>query len=347
MSQAVELLKSIDAAKNSIAAAEAELNGYLTEKTNLQKEISDIEAVTLPSLRARLETATKTTLPEVTATYNANVAKYYDLAYSPSNTSSATYKLNQAQKAYNDAVALANLWYGRYHTGCYGSSGSAVGFQGTYCGEYGFLCKNSNVAPFDQDAPQGKCLDVDHRKARMQYAEQMATRTANDVQLAQKVLDQAKKDKAAAESTYNSVKNNTSAIESVKSTIQGIGSTISRYEGEAIPTKRQRISFVDGKITDIRKVITDLNRERDANEVNYQKLIAEEAEKQRITEELAKQEEFKRQQTELITKGSIDANLASLQPKTAEEIKSSSNKSLYALLGLGLIVVGIYVIKKK
>jgi hypothetical protein len=286
-------------------------------------------------------------------------------AYDANTQGTAAYLLKVAennwaadQKAkydsYQSKAALAETWQQRADIGC--KKHSVYGWQGSYCGTFAAGCPDKNVWSYEENAPTSKCLDVTHRKQRADYAYSKKQTFATEKSLASDAYTKSQTKPTSVVTAENNVKSAIAAYESaqkktepmatIEKAIKAKDLEIQAYvaSGGTIDKKRQRITFVDAKITTLGQELSDLNRERDLNEVNYQKLIADEAEKARIADEIAKQEEFKRAQTGAITKASIEANLGGAASPVAQ---SSGNNKMYILAGLALVVAGIYIVKRK
>lgn len=367
MSIAAELKQTIEAQKEAIAAKNVELNSFIEEKKNIQADIVTIEQKTLPSLRATKAQREKE-LAEAIALWKQNKDIAYRRAYDASWNESAAYKLSQSIDKWNDlkssrltalnnAKEEAHKWYNWYHSGCKWT-GADSGFQGAYCGKFAAFCGKTSHN-WNSLAPSS-CLKGSVRKARNTHAQTQAGKTAvartnaqNSYNVALKKpadVVTAEQNKAGAIAAYEKIKTQQQPMSGLSMAIQQLDNQIKAYmvSGGTISKLNQRIAFVDGKIADLTKQISDLDRERIANTVNYQKLLADEIAKQKIIDEKAAAEAAKREQTAKITEASISANLAAQDPSLIlAKAKQTSDNKMYMLAGAALLIAGIYVIKNK
>ena len=367
MSVAIELKKTIDALNNSIDAKKAELSNYFAEKTNLQKEISTIEGTTLPSLRKQ-KSKLDDDLIKATDSFKKSVDKAYSSAYNEYDKTGASYALKVAQSKwnkeksdaledYNEAKETASIWGRRYSDGSKWK-GAVGGWQGYYAGDYGRFCTHSkrNTHDYQKDAPS-YCLSGSERRKRQEYAKAKSistltaknnAKTVNDnLQSKPNYLISAENNKADAITLYNQIKNVKEPMASIAQAIKDKLAEISSYvaTGGTIQKKRQRISFIDSQTASVSNQITNLDREKASNEVNYQKLLADEANKAKIADELAKQEQAKREGEKAILDASIEANLE--QVKSGVTSIPSTSKNAGIGIGIAILAIGYFAFKRK
>ena len=339
---AVDILRSLDANKQSLLAKEQELQGFLQEKTNIQKSIETMDKVTIPNL-LNIISKNQLIISGIAATRNQA------LKDATADYDDAVVKTIEAQDDLSKKTSLASLWYGRFHQGC--NWDGYKGFQGSYCGDFAVACTKKQH-DFTANAPSG-CLKADVRKQRNDFAETAANVSASNRNSAKAKYDAAKLREAEALSVKNSFKNGTDiGSENIKKAdieLQKAKANYASYVGvNGLRAREQnRIAYVDQRILETTNVIQNINREKSLMEAEYQKFVAEEATKAKLLKEASDKAAAERDRLAKIQAASIDANIAASDPTTmALKAKSNDNKMMYGVLGLGIIVAGVYLLKK-
>jgi len=342
-----ELLNQLDSNKASFAAKMLELNGYQNEKTKTLLSIDDMRNNVIPTAQ-KLVADKQKAISTATAQYSS------DVAVKKTAMDVALANKNAAYNAKVQATDNTILWGDRYNKGS-AWTGASGGYQGYWAGQYGALCKNDVSPSFGAELSAGvapvlpKCVKSDSREARRKFAEQQYSSwnakqsTSNQAYVnASAVYDKSVIDYDKQVADKNLITTANKAAADAQYYLDGLTKS-----GGELNKLQTRISFIDAQITSANKEIAELDNAKTAIEFNYQKFLADEITKQKVIDEQAAISQAGRQQTALLTQATIEADARDSRPKTSEEIQAQKQKVMFGVIALGLIVAGIYIIKRQ
>lgn len=351
-----ELLNQLDTNKATFDAKNQELKGYLDEKSATLKAIDNIKNVLIPNAKKEYAIAV-TGVSTANATYQATVAGYDKLKQT------AIEKRDTAVKNASDNYTRTTQW--QQHRDLGSKISNAYGAQGYWAGKYGVniggrACWDKSAewgaalaneipyrAPSFADNGNDRCNSADSRRQRRAYAEAQVLSFSSAQAGLNSLKDAAEVDYQKAVKAYDDAVLDKTVITEANKEATDAQRYVNDLQTKELPKLQGRITWIDVKINEKNNEIALLDKEKSAIDFNYQKFLADEITKQKVIDEQAAVSQGIRNKTELLTKATIEADERDSRPKTSEEIQASKQKTMFGVIALGIIVAGIYIIKRK
>jgi hypothetical protein len=350
-----ELLNRLDANQKSIDAKNLEIKGYQDEYTATLAAIDNTKNVLIPAAKKEYALAVAG-VNTAQATYQATVGGYDKLKQE------AITKRDAAVKNASDNYIRTTQWQNHRDIGS--KISPTLGAQGYWAGKWGANATGRACwdkapewgaaladeipyrAPSFADNGNDRCNSSDSRRQRRQYAESKVFSHSSAQAGLNSLKTSAESDYTKAVKAYDDAVLDKTVITEANKEATDAQRWVNDLQTKELPKLQGRITWINLQIAEKNKELNTLESVRDVTEFNYRKFVADETARQKVIDENMAVSQGIRNKTELLTKGAIEADIRDSRPKTSEEIQASKQKTMFGVIALGIIVAGIYIIKR-